>query len=110
LAPIDDRPNALWTYFEEVQEALDDSNKGRASHPYRPGTWVVIAVLDGVEAKITGISEEDAVLVTAELRERGARALMRRLIRCPSCLNLVPEAARCAHCRAPLDPPAGEAE
>ena len=108
MDPIDDWPNALWTYFEEVQEALDDSNRGRGSHPYRPGSWVVIAVLDGVEAKISGISEEDAVLVAAELRARGARALMRLLIRCPSCLNLVPESVRCAHCRAPLDLPAGE--
>jgi len=108
LDSSDDRPNALWTYFEEVQRALEDSNQGRASHPYRSGSWVVVALLDGVEARISGISEEDAVLVAAELGERGARALIRRLARCRSCLNLVPESARCAHCRAPLDPPAGD--
>ena len=97
----------LWRFFHEVQQAVVEGNEGRGPQPYQRGTFLVSALAGDVELTIQDISEEDAVLIAGELRELGARALVRGSQRCASCGRRVPAQEHCVRCRAPL-PPAGD--
>lgn len=92
----------LWRFFREVHQAVLDGNAGRAGQPYRRGTFLVCALAGDVELTIQDVSEEDAVLIAAELRELGARALVRGTLACPGCGRRVPAQEHCVHCRARL--------
>lgn len=105
---MDDHP--LWQYFREVSEAVGAANQGGGKQPYARGLYMVVAVADDIELSVTDVSEEDAVLIAAELRALGVRAVViRSSLVCPSCGLRVPEQAFCVHCRAKLPKRAGEA-
>jgi len=94
--------DALWRYFAEVRAAVDAAHRGEGDHPYRHGTFVVAAVADDIEITVKDVSEEDAILIAADLRALGARVVVRGARTCPACGALVPDQARCVACRAPL--------
>ena len=94
---------ALWQFFREVRRAVEAGNQGRASHPYASGAFIVTAVSNDIELTVANVSEEDAVLIKAELEAQGIRALMRGTIVCPSCGSRVPEQDYCTSCRARLN-------
>lgn len=93
---------ALRRYFAEVSAAVEAAHRGRGGLPYRNGTFVVSAVAGDVECTLKDVSEEDAILIAAELRALGARVVVRGATRCPACGALVPEQDHCVACRAPL--------
>lgn len=93
---------ALWNYFKEVKSAVDAANQGRGNHPYMAGTFLVVALADDIEFTISGVTEEDAVLIASELRDLGVRALIRATTICSVCGERVPQQAHCVKCRAKL--------
>lgn len=95
---------ALWRFFREVRQAVEAGNAGRAEQPYASGTFVVTAVSGDVEMTVANVSEEDAILIAAELEGQGIRALMRGTLICPACGERVPEQAHCTNCRSRLKP------
>ena len=103
---VDDHP--LWQYFREVSEAVGAANSEKGKQPYARGLYLVSAVADDIELSVTDVSEEDAVLIAAELRAMGVRAVIRSSFICPNCGLRVPEQAFCIHCRAKLPKREGE--
>lgn len=91
--------NALWQYFQEVNAAVQAANSGKGSQPYVRGTFMVTALADEVELAVKDISEEDAILIAAELKALGANAVVSGSRLCPSCQQRVPATAYCAVCR-----------
>lgn len=65
---------------------------------------MVTATAGEVELTIQDVTEEDAVLIAADLRHLGARALVRGTVTCPACGLRVPEQEYCVNCRARLRP------
>lgn len=100
-----DRERELLRYFREVRAAVEAAHRGEGSHPYRRGTYVVDAVAGDLELTLKDLSEEDAVLVASELRELGARVVLRGTVVCGSCGQRVPDQDHCVACRARLEPP-----
>ena len=96
------RRGPLWDFFRELREAVERGNAGEAAQPYAPGDFMVHAEADEVELTVRDVSEEDAVLITSELRAAGVRAVMRGQRTCPACGRRVPDQDHCIHCRAPL--------
>jgi hypothetical protein len=96
--------DALRRYFAEVMAAVDAAALGRGALPYRRGAFVVSAVAGEVECTLKDVSEEDAILIAAELRSLGAHVVMRGSVLCPRCGARVPDQDRCVVCRAPLAP------
>ena len=94
---MDDHP--LWEYFRDVSTAVSAANQGNGTQPYTRGNYIVSAFADDLELSVTDVSEEDAVLIAAELKEMGVRAVIRNSIICPSCKERVPEQAYCTNCR-----------
>ncbi len=94
---------ALLDFLREVRAAVHRGNRGAASHPYRRGTFLVDAHAGEIDATISDISEEDAVLIAAELSAVGVRAVVRGSVICPRCGARVPEGRRCVRCRSVLD-------
>ena len=103
---MDDHP--LWRYFREVSEAVGAANREKGRQPYARGLYMVSAIADDIELSVTDVSEEDAVLIAAELKAMGVRAIIRSSFVCPSCGQRVPEQEYCVHCRAKLPKRAGE--
>ncbi len=93
---------ALWRFFEEVREAVGAANGGGGAQPYRSGAFIVSALAGDVELTVSDVSEEDAVLIAAELSSMGVKALVRSSLICHACGKRVPEQAYCTHCRARL--------
>lgn len=94
--------SALWRYFHDVRAAVARGNRGTARQPYRRGTFLVDARAGDVELVVSDVTEEDAVLIAAELAELGVRAVVRASVRCPTCGARVPAQDYCAACRARL--------
>lgn len=97
---VDDHP--LWQYFRDVNAAVSAANRGGSAQPYVRGSYIVSAFADDIELSVTGVSEEDAVLIAAELKEMGVRAVIRDSVVCPSCRLKVPEQDYCVNCRTKL--------
>lgn len=95
--------DALLGFFRDVHAAVERSNAGEGEAPYQRGSFVVAARAGDVELSIRDVTEEDAVLIAAELRALGARAVIRGSRTCPTCGNTVPEQAYCAVCRTALE-------
>jgi hypothetical protein len=93
---------ALWHYFTELKQAVDEANAGGGAQPYRRGPFLVTALAGDVELTVSNVSEEDAVLIAAEIRELGVKALLRATRLCPNCGHRVPEQEYCVHCRAKI--------
>lgn len=66
---------------------------------------MVSAYADELELSVTDVSEEDAVLIAAELGEMGVRAVIRHNLVCPHCGLRVPEQEYCVNCRKKLSLP-----
>ena len=98
----------LWQFFREVRDAVSDGNRGASSQPYRAGTFMVTARAGEVELTVKDISEEDAILISSELTDRGVRAFISSSRLCPECNRRVPDQAYCTNCRAPLNGRASE--
>lgn len=94
---MDDHP--LWRYFRDVSTAVNKANRGGGAQPYVRGSYMVSAFADDVELSVTDVSEEDAVLIAAELKEMGVRAVIRHAFVCPHCGLRVPEQDYCVNCR-----------
>lgn len=94
---MDDHP--LWQYFRDVSSAVSAANQGDGTQPYRRGSYIVSAFADDLELSVTDVSEEDAVLIAAELKELGVRAVIRNSVLCPNCQERVPEQNYCTNCR-----------
>lgn len=94
--------DALRRFFAEVTAAVASAHEGEADLPYRHGRFVVDAVAGDVEVTLKDVSEEDAILIAADLRELGARVVVRGSVVCGRCGALVPDQERCVACRAPL--------
>ncbi len=92
----------LWQYFREVLAAVEAGNQGKAKHPYQQGTFMVSALAGEVEFTVKDISEEDAILIAADLQDMGIRAEMHASLICPACLQRVPKQDYCVQCRAKL--------
>ncbi len=60
---------------------------------------MVVAFADDLELSVTDVSEEDAVLIAAELKEMGVRAVIRNSLICPNCKQCVAEQDYCTNCR-----------
>ena len=97
---MDDHP--LWQYFRDVSTAVSAANQGDGKQPYRRGSYIVSAFADDLELSVTDVSEEDAVLIAAELKDMGVRAVIRNSLICPSCKERVPEQEYCTNCRSKL--------
>jgi len=95
---------ALWRFFLEVRRAVAAGNSGGTTQPYRRGTFLVSARAGDVELTIKDVSEEDAILIAAELTELGVHTLVRSSVVCPSCGLRVPAQAFCSNCRKRLPP------
>lgn len=96
----DDHP--LWRYFRDVSTAVSAANSDGSAQPYARGSYVVSAFADDVELSVTDVSEEDAVLIAAELKTMGVRAVIRHSFVCPHCGLKVPEQDYCVNCRRKL--------
>ena len=94
---MDDHP--LWHYFRDVNAAVTEANRGGGAQPYVRGSYMVSAFADDVELSVTDVSEEDAVLIAAELKGMGVRAVIRHAFVCPHCGLRVPEQDYCVNCR-----------
>lgn len=94
---MDDHP--LWRYFRDVSTAVTEANRGGGAQPYVRGSYMVSAFADDVELSVTDVSEEDAVLIAAELKTMGVRAVIRHAFICPHCGLRVPEQDYCVNCR-----------
>ncbi len=92
----------MWQFFREVRQAVAAGNEGSAPQPYRNGTFMITARAGEVELTIKDITEEDAVLIAAELRDLGARAVIRGSRICPACGRRVPAQRYCTACRTRL--------
>ena len=97
---MDDHP--LWQYFRDVSTAVSAANSDGSVQPYARGSYMVSAFADDVELSVTDVSEEDAVLIAAELQAMGARAVIRHSFICPHCGLKVPEQDYCVNCRRKL--------
>lgn len=95
----------LWSFFREVRSAVARGKAGEDAAPYRHGDFMVLAEAEDTELTLRDVSEEDAVLIAGELRELGARAVVRALVSCPNCGRRAPEQAYCVACRAPMAAP-----
>ncbi len=101
---MDDHP--LWQYFRDVSAAVRTANGDGGTHPYARGNYIVAAFADDIELSVTDVSEEDAVLIAAELGAMGVRAVIRHSFVCPYCGLKVPEQDYCVNCRRKLPEPA----
>lgn len=63
---------------------------------------MVSAFADDIELTVSDISEEDAILIAAELEAMGAHAVIRSSTICPKCGLRVPQQTHCVGCRAKL--------
>ena len=97
---MDDHP--LWRYFRDVSTAVGAANSDGDAHPYAHGDYLVAAFADDLELSVSDVSEEDAVLIAAELQTMGVRAVVRRSFVCPHCGLKVPEQDYCVSCRKKL--------
>ena len=104
---MDDHP--LWRYFREVSTAVSAANQAGGNQPYERGSYLVSAFADDLELSVTDVSEEDAVLIAAELKAMGVRAVIRHSFVCPHCGLRVPEQAYCVNCRQKLPERGGDA-
>jgi len=104
---VDDHP--LWQYFKEVSTAVSAANREGGSQPYTRGSYLVSAFADDLELSVTDVSEEDAVLIAAELQTMGVRAVIRHSFVCPHCGLRVPEQDYCVNCRRKLPERADDA-
>jgi hypothetical protein len=93
---------ALWRFFREVRRAVEAGNRGLAEQPYRSGAFMVTALANDIELTVADASEEDAVLIAAELKEQGIHTLIRATAPCPKCGVRVPRQDYCVNCRARL--------
>lgn len=91
--------NALWRYFEEVTQAVQESNRRGKGHPYRRGTFLVSAIAGDVELNVSNITEEDAILIVAELTQHGIKASYTATIICNTCQQRVAQQTYCTSCR-----------
>jgi len=103
---VDDHP--LWQYFRDVSTAVSAANEGGGAQPYARGSYMVSAFADDLELSVTDVSEEDAVLIAAELKAMGVRAVIRHSFVCPHCGLRVPEQEFCVNCRRKLPKRADE--
>ena len=94
---------ALWRFFKEVREAVGAANAGGGAQPYRSGPFIVSALAGDVELTVSDVSEEDAVLIAAELSDMGVKALVRSSTLCHACGKRVPAQGYCTACRARLE-------
>ena len=94
--------DALWRYFNEVNAAVRAANQGDGSQPFKRGTFIVTALSGDIELSVKDISEEDAVLIAAELKEMDVKANISATLVCGSCGVRVPEQAYCVNCRVKL--------
>jgi rRNA maturation endonuclease Nob1 len=99
-----DDSHPLWRYFKDLSSAVNAANRGEGTQPYVSGSFMVSAIADDVELTVSDISEEDAVLIAAELRSMGVKAIVQGSRICTKCGKRVPEQAFCAACRAKLSP------
>ena len=97
---MDDHP--LWRYFRDVNQAVQAANRGDGSQPYARGSFMVSAYADDLELSVIDVSEEDAVLIKAELQEMGVRAVIRSSFVCQHCGLRVPLQDYCVNCRKKL--------
>lgn len=97
---VDDHP--LWQYFRDVNAAVSAANQDGSAQPYVRGSYIVSAFADDIELSVTDVSEEDAVLIAAELGAMGVRTVIRDSVVCPSCGLKVPEQDYCVNCRTKL--------
>lgn len=93
---------ALWHFFEEVHQAVAAGKRGQGAPPYASGTFLVSARAGDMELTINDVSEEDAVLIAAEIRLLGARAVIYNSLVCPHCARRVPAQRYCVACRGQL--------
>lgn len=93
---------ALWDFVKEVHRAVEAGNRGEHSPPYASGTFLVSARAGDIELTIKDVSEEDAVLIAAEIRHLGARAVVYDSVVCRHCGRRVPLQHHCTSCRRPL--------
>lgn len=92
----------LWNYFREVHKAVDAANQGKSSQPFRQGRFMVTALSGDIELSVKDISEEDAILIAAELKSMGIKALLYDSLICPNCHKRVPKQNYCVQCRSKL--------
>jgi hypothetical protein len=93
---------ALWQYFREIHEAVQNAEAGKDSPPYKSGTFMVTAIADEVEFTVKDVSEEDAILIASELQARGVQATLYATVICPNCHQRVAQISHCSSCRARL--------
>ncbi len=94
---MDDHP--LWKYFRDVSTAVSAANQSGSAQPYVRGAYMVSAFEGDLELSVTDVSEEDAVLIAAELKAAGVRAVIRNSFVCPYCGLKVPAQDYCVNCR-----------
>ena len=92
----------MWTYFREVRAAVNAANQGRGAQPYATGTFMVTALADDIELTVSDVSEEDAVLIAAELDTMGVKSVVRGSVVCAHCGARVPDQGYCVQCRGKL--------
>lgn len=102
MARVQQPDQALWHFFKELNRAVAAGKRGELPPPYASGTHLVSARAKDVELTIKDVSEEDAVLIAAEIRLLGARATIYDSTTCPNCGQRVPTQRYCTSCRQPL--------
>lgn len=92
----------LWRYFRELRTAVEQANQGTQTQPYQHGSFIVSAIAGDSELTISDVSEEDGILIAAELQTLGVRAQLQASVCCPHCQQRVPEQSYCISCRGKL--------
>ncbi|MEM6430524.1 MAG: hypothetical protein AAF708_14885 [Deinococcota bacterium] len=97
-----DSEQALWQYFCDVSEAVDSANQQRQHQPYASGQFIVVAQAGDIELTVSNVTEEDAILIAAELRMGGVNVTVRDTVICPRCEQRVAKQSYCTSCRSKL--------
>ncbi|MEM7736518.1 MAG: hypothetical protein AAF267_12080 [Deinococcota bacterium] len=97
-----DSEQALWQYFCDVSEAVDDANERGKGQPYASGQFMIVAQAGDIELTVNNVTEEDAILIAAELRTGGVNVSVRDTVICPTCQQRVAKQSYCTSCRSKL--------
>jgi len=93
---------SLQRYISELQHLIAESERDNTPRPFRRGSFIVSAIADEIEMDIANVTEEDAILIVAELNELGINAVMRDSVICKNCQERVPKQSFCVSCRTKL--------
>ncbi len=92
----------LENYISELQSLIAEAESNNTPPPFKRGSFIVSAIADEVEMDIANVTEEDAIIIVADLNHMGINAVMRDSVICKHCEQRVPKQSFCISCRKKL--------